>query len=83
VGGVAGQRSFAGLRWLPSITTDLPHGKWLDVRSVMFIAAVTIVAAVISGLPQAWRRRGHGHHRPEPATPAHSGRGTHVCATRS
>jgi len=50
--------TIAGLRWLPAITTDLPRMNEvaLDVRSVLFIAAVTILTALLSGLPQAWRR---------------------------
>lgn len=48
----------AGLQWLPTIATDLPRLDEVafDVRSMAFIAAVTIMSAVLSGLPQAWRR---------------------------
>ncbi len=59
VGGAMGAAiTFAGLRWLPAITTDLPRMDEVafDGRAVMFIAVVTIMAAVMSGLPQAWRR---------------------------
>jgi predicted permease len=48
----------AGLRLLPSLTTDLPRldEVSLDNRALLFIAALTILTAVFSGLPQAWRR---------------------------
>ena len=48
----------AGLQWLTANTTDLPRIEEVafDVRSMVFIAAVTIMTAVLSGLPQAWRR---------------------------
>lgn len=48
----------AGLRLLPSLTTDLPRldEVSLDNRALLFIAAITILTAVFSGLPQAWRR---------------------------
>ena len=59
VGGVFGAAiTVAGVRWLPTIFTDLPRIDEVafDVRSVAFIVAVTIMSAVLSGLPQAWRR---------------------------
>lgn len=59
IGGVAGAAiTVAGLRWLPTMLTDLPRIDEVafDARSVAFIAAVTIMSAVLSGLPQAWRR---------------------------
>lgn len=48
----------AGLRILPRLTTDLPRLEevTLDARALLFIAAVTVLSAVLSGLPQAWRR---------------------------
>jgi putative ABC transport system permease protein len=59
VGGALGAAiAIAGVRWLPTIATDLPRIDEVafDLRSVAFIAAVTIMSAVLSGLPQAWRR---------------------------
>ena len=59
VGGVFGAAiTVAGVRWLPTILSDLPRIDEVafEVRSVAFIAAVTIMSAVLSGLPQAWRR---------------------------
>jgi putative ABC transport system permease protein len=43
---------------LPAITTDLPrlNEVSMDLRALAFIAALTLVTAVLSGLPQAWRR---------------------------
>lgn len=58
-GGLLGAAlTLAGLRWLPVVGTDLPRVEEVafDVRSVLFIAAMTIMTAVLSGLPQAWRR---------------------------
>jgi putative ABC transport system permease protein len=48
----------AGVRLLPSLTTDLPRldEVSLDNRALLFIAAVTILTALFSGLPHAWRR---------------------------
>jgi putative ABC transport system permease protein len=48
----------AGVRLLPSLTTDLPRldEVVLDVRALLFVAAITMVSAILSGLPQAWRR---------------------------
>ena len=50
--------TMAGLRLLPRLTTDLPRldEVSLDTRASLFIAAVTILTAILSGLPQAWRR---------------------------
>jgi predicted permease len=59
LGGMAGVAIAAlGLRLLPLITTDLPrlHEVRVDFRVLAFIAAVTLVSAVLSGLPHAWRR---------------------------
>ena len=59
VGGVFGAAiTVAGLRWLPTILTDLPRIDEVafDVGSAAFLAGVTIMSAVLSGLPQAWRR---------------------------
>lgn len=48
----------AGLRVLPSLTSDLPRiGEVsLDYPVIAFLAAVTAIAAILSGLPQSWRR---------------------------
>ena len=48
----------AGLQWLPAITADLPRLNEVafDGRALLFISVVTILTAVLSGLPQAWRR---------------------------
>jgi predicted permease len=45
----------AGLRSLPALTSDLPRlgDVVVDVRVAVFIAAVTMLAAILSGLPQA------------------------------
>lgn len=55
VGGVV---AFVGLRALPLLTTELPRldEVALDQRAVWFIAAVTVLAAIVSGVPPAWRR---------------------------
>lgn len=48
----------AGLRVLPSLTSDLPRldEVALDTRALLFIGAITVLTALFSGLPQAWRR---------------------------
>ncbi|HSC27583.1 MAG TPA: ABC transporter permease, partial [Vicinamibacterales bacterium] len=48
----------AGLRVLPALAVDLPRLDEVafDLRTVVFIAGATFVAAVVSGLPQAWYR---------------------------
>jgi putative ABC transport system permease protein len=48
----------AGLRALPYVAPDLPRldEVALDQRALLFIAAVTIVSAMVSGVPPAWRR---------------------------
>jgi putative ABC transport system permease protein len=59
IGGVLGAAIAAvGLRVLPALRTDLPRldEVALDYRSLLFIAAVTTLSTVMSGLPQAWRR---------------------------
>jgi putative ABC transport system permease protein len=50
--------AIAGLRVLPALTRDLPRldEVTLDLRALMFIAALTSLSAIVSGLPQAWRR---------------------------
>ena len=55
---VGGVLAFAGLRALPLLTSELPRldGVALDQRAVWFIAAVTVLAAIVSGVPPAWRR---------------------------
>ena len=47
----------AGLRLLPSFTTDLPRLREVsfDLGALLFIAAVTALSAILSGFPQAWR----------------------------
>jgi putative ABC transport system permease protein len=49
--------AIAGLRVLPLLTPDLPRldAVAFDVRALAFIAAVTTLSAILSGLPQAWR----------------------------
>jgi predicted permease len=57
-GGVAGAALAAlGLRVLPALVTDLPRLDEVafDGRALAFIAVVTVVSALLSGLPQAWR----------------------------
>jgi predicted permease len=59
LGGVVGAAvAAAGLRVLPAITTALPRLKEVafDYGAVLFLATVTALAAILSGLPQAWRR---------------------------
>ena len=59
LGGVLGAAiAVGGLRLLPTLTMDLPRldEVTLDYRALLFIAAVTTLSAVLSGLPQAWRR---------------------------
>jgi predicted permease len=48
----------AGLGLLPALSADLPRldEVSLDSRALLFVAAVTILTAVLSGLPQAWRQ---------------------------
>jgi predicted permease len=50
--------ALAGLRVLPAMLPDLPRVE--DVRlggsSLAFILGLTVLAALLSGLPQAWRR---------------------------
>jgi putative ABC transport system permease protein len=58
-GGLIGATvAIAGLRLLPSLTTDLPRldEVTLDHRALLFIGAITMLTAVVSGLPHAWRR---------------------------
>ena len=58
-GGIAGAAlTAAGLILLPSLATDLPRLQEVafDVRSLVFIIAVTATSAILSGLPQAWPR---------------------------
>jgi putative ABC transport system permease protein len=61
LGGVLGVAiAAAGVRLLPQ-WTDLPRldELALDARALAFIAAMTTLAALLAGLPQAWRRA-HG-----------------------
>jgi putative ABC transport system permease protein len=58
-GGVCGLAvASGGLRLLPRLTTDLPRldEVSLDGRVQLFIVAATLLTALLSGLPQAWRR---------------------------
>jgi predicted permease len=57
-GTIGGVIAVAGLRLLPSFTTDLPRLREVsfDFGALLFIAAVTGLSAVLSGFPQAWRR---------------------------
>ena len=62
LGGVLGVAiAAAGVRLLPQWTTDLPRldELALDARALGFTAAMTTLAALLAGLPQAWRRA-HG-----------------------
>lgn len=80
----------AGLRVLPSITGDLPRiGEVsLDYPVAAFLAAVTALTAILSGLPQARRRTrvsampglGSGHARTSGAPGRHLLRDTIVVA---
>jgi predicted permease len=59
LGGAVGTAIAAvGLRLLPALTTNLPrlHEVVFDYRAMAVIAAITLVCAVLSGLPQAWSR---------------------------
>ena len=59
LGGVLGAAiALAGLRLVPALTADLPRldEVALDYRALLFVAAVTALSAILSGLPQAWRR---------------------------
>jgi putative ABC transport system permease protein len=59
LGGAAGiALAAAGLAMLPRLTTDLPRldEVTLDGGALAFIAGLTISAALLSGLPPAWRR---------------------------
>ena len=58
LGGTIGAAiAVAGLRLLPSFTTDLPRLREVsfDLGALVFIAAVTALSAILSGLPQAWK----------------------------
>jgi putative ABC transport system permease protein len=58
-GGLAGGvLAFLGLRALPLVTTELPRldEVALDARALFFIAGVTVLAAIVSGVPPSWRR---------------------------
>jgi predicted permease len=50
--------AFGGLRLLPALAIDLPRVEEVgfEYRSLFFILAVTTASAILSGLPQAWRR---------------------------
>ena len=57
-GALGGALAVAGLRILPRLSLDLPRADevGLDYRGVLFIFTVTALSALLSGLPQAWRR---------------------------
>jgi putative ABC transport system permease protein len=58
-GGVIGVIVAAvALRLLPALAADLPRldEVALDGRALVFLVAITSLAALLSGLPQAWRR---------------------------
>jgi predicted permease len=48
----------AGLRLLPVFTTDLPRLRevTVDSRVLVFGTGLTILSAILSGMPQAWRQ---------------------------
>lgn len=59
LGGVLGVAiAVAGLKLLPSLASGLPRVDEvaLDPRTLLFALAVTALAAIASGVPQAWRR---------------------------
>ena len=59
LGGVLGSLiAVFGLRALPYVAPDLPRldEVALDYRALLFVVAVTVAAAMVSGLPPAWRR---------------------------
>jgi putative ABC transport system permease protein len=59
LGGVLGAVIFlAGMRLLPAVAPDLPRlGEvTADSRVLLFGLVLTVMSAVVSGLPQAWRR---------------------------
>lgn len=59
LGGVLGATiAWAGMRALPALTTELPRidEVALDWRALLVIVGLTALAALISGLPPAWRR---------------------------
>jgi putative ABC transport system permease protein len=59
LGGALGAAvAVTAVRVLPVIAPDLPRVEdvTIDVRALLFVAAATTLAALVSGLPQAWRR---------------------------
>jgi putative ABC transport system permease protein len=59
LGGALGAAvAIAAVRILPWLAPDLPRVEevTLDLRALLFVAAATSLAALSSGLPQAWRR---------------------------
>ena len=54
----SGEEDVAGLTLLPQLITDLPRldEVRLDGRALAFIVGITAAAALVSGLPSAWRR---------------------------
>lgn len=59
IGGALGVAlAVAGLRALPSLTLDLPRldEVSLDFRALAVAGLLTVLSAVLSGLPHAWRR---------------------------
>jgi putative ABC transport system permease protein len=59
LGGVGGTAiAAAGLRLLPALASQLPRLDeiGLDARAFAFITVVTVLSAIVIGVPQAWRR---------------------------
>ena len=59
LGGLMGAAlAFGAQPLLPRLTASLPrfHEVTLDGRALLFCCIVTTISAVLSGLPQAWRR---------------------------
>jgi predicted permease len=57
-GALGAALAVVGLRLLPRVIIDLPRLEEvsLDGRALTFIVAVTVLAAAVSGWPQAWKR---------------------------
>ena len=57
-GGLGVMLALAAVRLLPTVAPDLPRVEEvsLDLRALLFVAGVTTISALLSGLPQAWRR---------------------------
>jgi putative ABC transport system permease protein len=58
-GGLMGTAiAVGGIRLLPALKTDLPRLNEVafDFQALTFIVLMTVLAGILSGLPQAWRR---------------------------